>query len=50
MTDTSIEIKKIQLAIWMKKSPAERLRQFLQDNEQLFLQCKKVKNCNLQDL
>ena len=43
MTDTSKEIKKIQLAIWMKKSPAERLRQFLQDNEQLFLSLKKVK-------
>ena len=43
MTDTSIEIKKIQLKIWLNKNPAERLRQFLKDNEELFLHLKKVK-------
>ena len=37
MTDTSIEVKKIQLKIWLNKIPAERLRQFLHDNEKLFL-------------
>ena len=43
MTDTSTEIKKIQLKIWLNKNPAERLRQFLKDNEELFLNLKKVK-------
>lgn len=35
MTDTPDHIKKIQLQIWLSKSPAERLRQFLIDNDTL---------------
>ncbi|HZH96404.1 MAG TPA: hypothetical protein VEY06_10985 [Flavisolibacter sp.] len=35
MTDTPDHVKKIQLEIWLAKSPAERLRQFLIDNETL---------------
>lgn len=36
MTDTSQEIKDLQLKIWLSKSPAERLRQSIVDNEALF--------------
>ena len=36
MQDTPDHIKKIQLQIWLAKSPAERLRQAIQDNEALF--------------
>jgi hypothetical protein len=36
MTDTSEQIKKIQLDIWLQKSPMERLRQSIIDNEALF--------------
>lgn len=37
MTDTPEHIKKLQLDIWLSKSPMERLLQFLKDNEALFL-------------
>jgi hypothetical protein len=37
MNDTPQHIKELQLKIWLSKSPEERLRQFLQDNENLFL-------------
>lgn len=37
MTDTPEHIKQLQLNIWLSKSPMERLLQFLQDNETLFL-------------
>jgi hypothetical protein len=33
MTDTPQHIKDLQLKIWLSKSPEERLRQFLKDNE-----------------
>jgi hypothetical protein len=36
MTDTSPNIKELQLKIWLAKSPMERLRQFLIDNEALY--------------
>ncbi len=36
MTDTPDHIKKIQLEIWLSKSPAERIKQFLDDNEMLY--------------
>lgn len=35
MNDTPRHIKNLQLKIWLSKSPAERLRQFLTDNEAL---------------
>ncbi len=36
MTDTPDEIKDLQLRIWLSKTPAERLRQFMMDNEALY--------------
>ena len=36
MTDTPQYIKDLQLKIWLSKSPAERLKQFLVDNEALY--------------
>ena len=36
MTDTPDHIKKIQLEIWLAKTPEERLTQFLQDNDAMF--------------
>ena len=41
MTDTPEHIKQLQLNIWLSKPPMERLLQFLQDNEALFLFWKK---------
>ena len=43
MTDTPLHIQKLQQEIWMKKSPQERLLQFLKDNEELFKQLNNVK-------
>lgn len=37
MTDTSPDIKELQLQIWLSKPPMERLKQFLLDNEALYL-------------
>ncbi|UKT64863.1 hypothetical protein [Pedobacter mucosus] len=36
MKDTSEEVKKLQLQIWLAKSPEIRLRQMLIDNESLY--------------
>jgi len=36
MTDTPQHIKKIQLHIWLSKTPSERLAQFLRDNQAFF--------------
>jgi hypothetical protein len=36
MTDTPDNIKEIQLQLWLSKSPMERLRQMMVDNESLF--------------
>ena len=44
MTDTPDHIKKIQLEIWLAKTPEERLMQFLKDNDAMFkaiIQAKK---------
>jgi hypothetical protein len=35
MTDTPLEIKKMQLKIWLSKSPMERLKQMMEDNTSL---------------
>ena len=35
MTDTPEHIKAIQLKIWLSKSPAERLKQMMINNEEL---------------
>jgi hypothetical protein len=35
MTDTPQHIKDLQLKIWLSKTPAERLRQLMEDNEAL---------------
>ena len=36
MTDTPKHVQKIQLALWLAKSPGERLVQFLTDNDALY--------------
>jgi hypothetical protein len=36
MNDTPPHIKKLQLKIWLSKTPAERLKQFMEDNASLF--------------
>lgn len=36
MTDTPQHIKELQLQIWLTKSPAERLLQYLKDNDTLY--------------
>lgn len=36
MNDTPEHIKALQLKIWLSKSPEERLRQMITDNEALF--------------
>jgi cell division protein FtsL len=36
MNDTPQHIKELQLKIWLSKSPAERLKQFMEDNTSLF--------------
>jgi hypothetical protein len=36
MTDTPENIKQLQLQIWLSKSPAERLKQAIEDNAALF--------------
>ena len=36
MTDTPEHVKKIHLEIWLSKSPGERLRQFLVNNEEMY--------------
>ena len=43
MTDTTQDIKNIQLKIWLDKSPMERLRQFMIDNEALIKFWNEVK-------
>ena len=36
MQDTPDHVKKIQLQIWLSKTPEERLRQAIEDNEALY--------------
>jgi len=36
MNDTPQHIKELQLKIWLSKSSAERLKQFMEDNASLF--------------
>ena len=36
MNDTPEHIKALQLKIWMSKSPGERLKQFLLDNDSFY--------------
>ena len=43
MTDTAQNIKQLQLKIWLDKTPSQRLRQFLQDNEDLLNFWAKIK-------
>lgn len=37
MTNTSQKVKDIQLAVWMSKTPEERLLTFLKDNEIMYM-------------
>ena len=43
MIDTTQDIKNLQLKIWLEKSPMERLRQFMTDNEALIKFWNEVK-------
>lgn len=43
MIDTTQDIKNLQLKIWLDKSPMERLRQFMTDNEALIKFWNEVK-------
>ena len=36
MTDTPKHVQEIQLALWLAKSPGEKLVQFLTDNDALY--------------
>lgn len=36
MTDTPQHVKDLQLKIWLSKTPAERLRQLMIDNDAIF--------------
>lgn len=46
MDDTPQYIKELQLKIWLSKSPAERLRQFMEDNASLFQFWNKAQKSN----
>ncbi|WP_462255266.1 hypothetical protein [Ferruginibacter sp.] len=35
MEDTPLHIKQLQLKVWLAKTPAQRLKQFLEDNDAL---------------
>jgi hypothetical protein len=43
MTDTPEHIKELQLKIWLSKTPAERLYQFLMDNDAMYQALRKYK-------
>ena len=43
MTDTPKHIQELQLKIWLSKTPGERLRQFLTDNDALYKAILKAK-------
>ncbi|MES1220897.1 MAG: hypothetical protein ABUT20_35680 [Bacteroidota bacterium] len=50
MTDTPQHIRDLQLKIWLSKTPAERLMQFLKDNDDMRMALKKAKEkLNLPD-
>ena len=43
MTDTPEHIKELQLKMWLAKSPAQRLYQFLIDNDAAYQALRKFK-------
>ena len=43
MQDTPEHVKKIQLQIWLSKTPEERLLQAIKDNEAMFAFWKQAK-------
>ncbi len=43
MTDTPQHIKDIQLQLWLRKTPGERLYQFLLDNDAMYQALRKFK-------
>ena len=47
MNDTPQHIKELQLKIWLSKSPAERLKQFMEDNASLFRFWAAARNSNV---
>jgi hypothetical protein len=49
MDDTPPHVKQLQLAIWLAKSPEERLRLTLEDNDALFAFWDEIKKNNRQN-
>ncbi|MBC7552834.1 MAG: hypothetical protein H7257_02520 [Taibaiella sp.] len=43
MQDTPEHVKKIQLELWLAKTPGERILQYLKDNEELYKMWDSVK-------
>ena len=43
MEDTPEHVKKIQLELWLAKTPGERILQYLKDNEELYKMWDAVK-------
>jgi len=46
MEDTPPHVKQLQLAIWLSKSPEERLRITLEDNDALFALWEELRKNN----
>jgi hypothetical protein len=46
MNDTPQHVKELQLKIWLSKSAAERLKQFMEDNASLFQFWKAAQKSN----
>lgn len=47
MNDTPEHIKKLQLQIWLRKTPGERLRQFMEDNDAMYRFWDHIKEAEL---
>ena len=46
MSDTPLNIKELQLKIWLSKPPMERLKQMLEDNVALYQFWSEIKRNN----
>ena len=49
MNDTPQHLKELQLKIWLSKSPAERLKTFMEDNASLFQFWNKARKSDAED-
>jgi hypothetical protein len=48
MNDTPLHVRKLQLKIWLSKTPGERLLQFIIDNDKMFQALKALQKKELQ--